>query len=319
MNKGPLKGYSFKYTAFDGKGDPKEAANIAQKVVMGDYFAVVGSSLSLEALAAAPILDRDKVVLYTTFAASSKLTSSGWTNVFMSFPIAQKEGSAGADVLVKKYGWKKVIEFYENTPYGQGLHEGFVARVKELGGEVLQSFTHDPKADVVFSSPLTTAKGLNPQAIFLAENYESAGIIIAQALKMGLNVSFVAVSGALNDTCVKMAGGEKAVENVMWLSLFSPFAARQKVKKFVETYQQKYGAIPDDPAALTYDALLGIKAAVELGADSRDKLSGFLHSKSWVPPEGITNKTIKYDDNGNILGSELLVIKFKNGKFALAE
>lgn len=319
MSKGPLKGYTFKYTAFDGKGDPKEAANIAQKVVIGDYFAVVGSSLSLEALAAAPILDRDKVVLYTTFAASSKLTGSGWTHVFMSFPVAQKEGSAGADVLVKKYGWKKVVEFYENTPYGQGLHEGFVARVKELGGEVLQSFTHDPKADVVFSSPLTTAKGLNPQAIFLAENYESSGIIIAQALKMGLNVPFVAVSGALNDTCVKMAGGEKAVENVMWLSLFSPFAARPKVKKFVETYQQKYGAVPDDPAALTYDALLGIKAAIELGAGSRDKLASFLHSKSWVPPEGITNKAIKHDDNGNILGSELLVIKYKNGNFALVE
>ena len=105
----------------------------------------------------------------------------------------------------------------------------------------------------------------------------------------------------------------------MWLSLFSPFAARPKVKKFVDSYKQKFGVIPDDPAALTYDALLGIKAAIELGANSRDKVATFLHSKDWAPPEGTTNKAIKHDDKGNILGSELLVIKFKNGKFALVE
>ena len=38
MASGPYAGYTFTYQFFDGKGDPTEAANIAQQIVMGDFF-----------------------------------------------------------------------------------------------------------------------------------------------------------------------------------------------------------------------------------------------------------------------------------------
>jgi branched-chain amino acid transport system substrate-binding protein len=316
---GAYKDYTFSYEFFDGKADPKEAANIAQQIVMGNYYAVVGSSLSLESLAAAPILDRKSITIYTTFSASSKLTSSGWKNVVMSFPIAQQEGAAGADIVITKMGKKKVVEFYENSPYGQGLHEGFVARVKELGGEVIKSYTNDAKADVDFSAPITEIKGLTPDAIFLSETYEPAGVIMGQLRKAGVEVPIAACSGALDKTAVEMAGGEAAVTNVQWLSLFSPESSRPKVQAFVKEYEAENAAlVPDDAAALTYDSLVGIKTALENGVVAREDLAAKLRGGSLPAPEGITNPAIKHDATGNIVGSQLIIIIYKNGKFQLA-
>ena len=319
MASGPYAGYTFTYQFFDGKGDPTEAANIAQQIVMGDFFATVGSSLSLESLAAAPILDRKNIVMYTTFAASGKLTSSGWKNVFMSFPTATIEGAAGADVVVTKLGYKNVVDFYENSPYGQELHAGFEARVKELGGTVLSSYTHEAKSDVSFSSPLTEIKGKKPDAIYLAEFYEGAGLIVSQALKMGLDLPFVACSGALDKTMIDMAGGAANVKNVTWTSLYSPESTRPKVQAFVKEYQAQYNLTPDDASSLTYDALLDIMTAIEAGASQREKLADKLHDASLPKPEGITNPAISHDANGNIQGSQLLIIKYVNGKFGLAQ
>jgi len=315
---GPFQGYSFDYQVFDGRADPKEAANIAQQIVMGDYYAVVGSSLSLEALAAAPILDRENITIHTTFAASSKLTSSGWNNTVMAFPMAEVEGAAGADIVITKMGKKRVVEFYENSPYGQGLHAGFVARVKELGGEVIKSYTNDAKADVDFSAALTEIKDLGADAIFLSETYEPAGVIMAQVVKMGIDLPIAACSGALDKTAVEMAGGESAVAKVQWLSLFSPESTRPKVQAFVREYQAENGFVPDDAAALTYDALLGVKAALENGVVARKDLAAMLRSDKLQPYEGITNPAIKHDATGNIIGSQLLIVIYKDGKFQLA-
>lgn len=319
LTAGPFAGYTFQIESFDGKADPKEAANIAQKIVIGDYFAVVGSSLSLEALAAAPILDRANIPLYTTFASSPKLTSSGWNNVVMSFPVAPKEGAAGADIVITDLGKKKVVEFYENSPYGQGLHEGFVPRVQELGGEVLKSYTNDAKADVDFSAPLTEIKNMGAEAIVLNETYEAAGVIMGQARKMGIDLPIVACSGALDQTAVEMAGGEAALGDVRWLSLFSPESTRPKVQAFVTEYgKENNGMVPDDAAALTYDALVGIKAALEQGVATREELAAKLRSGKMTAPEGITNPAISHDEVGNILDSKLLIIIYKDGKFQLA-
>jgi branched-chain amino acid transport system substrate-binding protein len=319
MKSGPYAGYTFSYQFFDGKGDPTEAANIAQQIVMGDFFVTVGSSLSLESLAAAPILDRKNIVMYTTFAASGKLTSSGWKNVFMSFPTATIEGAAGADVVVTKLGYKKVVDFYENSPYGQELHAGFEARAKELGATVLSSYTHEAKSDVSFSSPLTEIKGQQPDCIYLAEFYEGAGLIVSQSLKLGLNVPFVACSGALDNSMIDLAGGADAVKNVTWTSLYSPESAKPKVQAFVKEYQAQYNLTPDDASSLTYDALLDIMTAIEAGAAKREDLAAKLHDPSLPKPEGITNPAISHDANGNIQGSELLLINYKDGKFALAQ
>jgi branched-chain amino acid transport system substrate-binding protein len=319
MTAGPYKGYTFAYTFFDGKGDPTEAANIAQQIVMGDFFATVGSSLSLESLAAAPILGRKNIVLYTTFAASSKLTSSGWKNVFMSFPTATIEGAAGADVVVTDLGFKRVVDFYENSPYGQELHQGFKARAEELGATVVGSYTHEAKSDVSFSSPLTEVKGLKPDCIYLAEFYEGAGMIVSQARKLGLDVPFVACSGALDKTMVEMAGGDEAVADVTWTSLYSPESTRPKVQAFVDEYETEYDLTPDDAASLTYDALLEIKTAIEAGVTQREELADMLRDPSLAKVEGITNEAISHDADGNILGSKLLLITYQDGNFTLAQ
>jgi len=188
-----------------------------------------------------------------------------------------------------------------------------------LGGETLKSYTNDAKADVDFSAQLTEIKNMGAEAIVLNETYEAAGLIMGQARKMGIDLPIVACSGAYGDTAVEMAGGEDVLGEVYWLSLYSPDSSRPKVQTFAEEYAaENDGMVPDDAAALTYDALIGIKAALEQGVTTREELAAKLRSGTMTAPEGVTNPAISHDAEGNILDSKLLKIIFKDGKFQLA-
>ncbi len=76
---GGINGRQIAYEVFDDRGDPKEAANIAQKVV-GDpkFVAGIGHFRSVCTLAAAPIYDEAEFIFLTN-SVNSKITGiSPW-------------------------------------------------------------------------------------------------------------------------------------------------------------------------------------------------------------------------------------------------
>ncbi|MDN5929411.1 MAG: ABC transporter substrate-binding protein, partial [Hyphomicrobiales bacterium] len=103
-----VPGANFKIVVEDSKGDPQEAANVAQKFASrGDVMAVVGDFSSTACLAAAPIYQRSGIIMITPTASHPDITKTG-DYIFRNTPIASSEAGAVVDWGTKDLGFKKV-------------------------------------------------------------------------------------------------------------------------------------------------------------------------------------------------------------------
>src|SRR5215203_5526709 len=88
---------AFAQVVEDSKGDPQEAANVAQKFASrGTITAVVGDFSSTACLAAAPIYHRAGIIMMTPTASHPDITKTG-RFIFRNTPIAATEADAVTD------------------------------------------------------------------------------------------------------------------------------------------------------------------------------------------------------------------------------
>jgi branched-chain amino acid transport system substrate-binding protein len=120
----------------DDKGDPKEAANTANKFVSDkSILAVVGHFNSSATLAAAPIYNKNKVVEISPSSSSPKVTDAGdYTFRVITTDAYQAQFVAN---WTKEEGYKKAAIVYEQTDFGLGLSDVYSKIAKENGIEMV--------------------------------------------------------------------------------------------------------------------------------------------------------------------------------------
>jgi len=304
IRRGKLKGYKFELSFFDDKGDPKEAANIAQQVVMGDYFAALAHSNSSCALAALPIYDRNNMLMATTLAAAYSITHSGYTHIVKTWPSTSIEGRAIAHIAVKVLGKKKFVEFYENTAYGQQLSTAFHKAAEGLGAEVLKSYNVIVGQDVDFRSYLTVARKLGVDMLISNLAYTESGLVVNQARAIGLDVPIMICTGSDNPRFFELAGQDMG--DVYMPGIFSPYSERPMTRKFMKLFGEKYGKEPGCLAAAGFDVPILIRAAIEDGGTTRETLAKYARRIKGV--EGATT-TIDVDEESGEVIREMYELK----------
>ena len=312
--KGPLKGAKFELVSYDDKGDPKEGANNAQKIVtQKDVFCVIGPQLSSVALAMAPIYERAKMVMFSPYATNPNLTKQGYKYVFRNIQTGETEGPDYATKVVKKLGYKNIGFIYENTGYGMGMRDPFINYVKELGATIVGVESYIQGQDKDFSTILTKLRAKNPDCLFLGGIYTEEGVIVKQARAMGWNVPIVCNTGANHPSFVELAGD--SAEGVHFVALFNVTIDNPKVKAFVKAYEKMFRGIASESAALAYDAFYTVNAAIEAGSAKRESLAEYLHKTSY---DGVTGKT-QFDEKGDVVQKSGYLMVVKNGKFVAVE
>ena len=308
FKKGKFKGYGLEPTYFDDKGDPKESANIAQKIVIGDYFAEIGPTNSSPASASAPIFDRNNVAMILVYASDYRLTHSGYKNVFRMVSTTESEGYAYAAGAVTKLGHKKIAEIWENTAYGQTLHQYFGKKVKELNAELVASEAFVAGQDIDFKPILTKLKGLNPDLIMLNLTYNDGGLVVSQARNLGWDVPMLAATGCNAPKFVEMMPANPG--DVYIAVIFSQLSDDPNVKNFLKGFEEMHKKGPSEASALSYDATLTLIQAIELGATKRENLKDYLMK---VDYQGVTSRK-KFDKNGDIVAPDFPVLKLGSDK-----
>lgn len=308
LKSGPYKGYKFEAVYFDDKADPKESANIAQQVVIGDYFAEIGPTNSSPASASAPIYDRADIPMILVYATDTRLTHSGYTNVFRITVTTDTEAESYARHLVKTLKKKKIVEIWENTAYGQVLHKSFVENLKAVGGELLLSESIDAAKDVDFKAILTKMKSLNPDMLQLNLTYTPGALIVSQARGMGFNVPMLSAMGCNNPKFIEMMPADPGV---VYLSpTFNHLSKEPAIVNFISSYKKKFNAEPSESAALAYDAVNALKSAIEAGAAKPSDVKNYLRK---VDFPGVTNR-IRFDKFGDVSQPSLPLWKLNKSK-----
>jgi branched-chain amino acid transport system substrate-binding protein len=308
FKKGNFQGYKVEATFFDDKGDPKESANVAQQVVIGNYFAEIGPTNSSPANASAPLYDRNNMAMILVYASDYRLTHSGYKNVFRIVCTTKTEGESYAVQIVDTLGKKKIADLWENTAYGQTLHQFFEDKVKELGGEIISSETYVAGQDVDFKPVLTKMKNLGPDMIMLNVTYNDGGLIVSQARTLGWGVPMLGAIGCNAPKFVEMMPDDPG--EVYLSVLFNQISSAPKIQNFIENYRTMFGTEPSESAALAYDAFNALVNAIELGAAKREEVKDYLLK---VDFQGVTNR-IRFDEYGDVFQPALPLLKLGSGK-----
>jgi branched-chain amino acid transport system substrate-binding protein len=311
------KKYKINLIIEDNAGKADQSASSAQKLITQQKVtAIVGPNASRYALPAAEIAESGKVVLITPWSTAPKATLDAKTGaskkyVFRACFIDPFQGRVVAKFVLDNLKLKKAAILYDvASEYNKGIAEIFKEVYEQNGGKVvaLETYTTNDKD---FSSQLTKIKKAEPEVIFLPNYYSEVPLQIQQAKRLGITVPFIGADAWGSAELTKLCGAD--CNDYYFSTHYAADTATDTTKKFIAAYKAKYGATPDDVAALTYDSFgLLLQALKTAGKNDRQAVRNALAK---IPLyDGVTGNMQFKEGSGDPIKSAV-ILKIKDGKF----
>ncbi|ALS29942.1 Leu/Ile/Val/Thr/Ala-binding protein [Paenibacillus sp. 32O-W] len=313
-NQGGYNGQKVKLIYGDDKNDPKEAANVAQKIASNsEVLAVIGHWSSSATFAGIPIYERNKVPMITPTASHPDLTKEETKWIFRSSTTQDMEGKNLADFAVNKLKKKKIAVLYINTDWGQSNASAFKKYAEQFGAEVTVYDSYPPGQNIDYTSALTKVKGTNPDLLYLGSLYNEGTLIIKQAKEMGLQADFMGASPFASDGF--LAAGD-AVEGVYLDSLYYPEADNERVKTFVAEFREMFGHEAGYFNALAHDATTAVLEGLKQGGPTRQGIRDAMEKLKGFP---VVTGEIVFDEKRDDTNKPYYNLKVENGAFVLVK
>lgn len=314
---GYLPGTKIQILDADSGGEKGQAITLASRFAKTDnVLMILGPMTSLEATAAAPIANEQKVVLFST-SASKGITAAGPYSFKMQ-PVGSDNMGPLAEYAVNKLGVKKVALVFDRGNDGYvGQKDGIKAAFEKAGVKIVNE-DGILATDTDFLALATKLATSDADAFFVTSPAEVGANLLLQARQAGLpaKVRMLAPSTFASDSFLDIAG-KAATGSIISADYFigDPSPANQA---FVKAYAAAYGQQPDNWAAVGYAlAKVALTAVKNAGADpTREKVMQEL-TKLRDQPSILGNHVWTMDDQRNpSYGAALLEVR--NGKFELA-
>lgn len=301
----------------DSANKADQAALTAQKLITEEnVLAIIGPNASLGAVPASAIAESSRTVLITPWSTNPKTTLDARSGkpkkyVFRACYTDPFEGHVLALFVLNNLKFKRVAALYDvasEAPKSQT--DLFRKSLAEHGGEMIAAETYT-SGDRDFSAQLTKIKEANPNIIFLPAYYNDVPLVIRQAKRLGIIAPFIGSDAWSSPELIPLSEG--AVEGFYFANHFASDIATPVAKRFIEAYRAKYGKLPDDVAALSYDACgLLFQAIKQAGALDRQSLRDSLAKISRF--EGVTG-TMQFKEGSGDPIKSAVILQIKNGKF----
>ncbi|MDR2112845.1 MAG: ABC transporter substrate-binding protein [Candidatus Accumulibacter sp.] len=249
------KKYPLEFIFEDNESKPETAVNVTLKLIdRDDVLAIIGPQSSRQAVPAGAVANDNETPMITPWSTNPDATKDRpW--VFRAAFLDPFQAPVAADFATKQFNAKKAAVLFEiSNDYSKGLADNFRSAWEERhgAGSIVAFESHGPK-DQDFSAQLTKMIAAKPDFIFLPENYSFAALIVPQARDLGYKGSFMGSDAWGSAELMKLCGD--ACKGQFFSTHYAAAGAQGKTKEFIDEYNKKYGYIPDDVAALTWDAV----------------------------------------------------------------
>jgi branched-chain amino acid transport system substrate-binding protein len=309
--------YKIELFVEDNGGRADQSAAAAQKLItQQEVVAIVGPNASRYAIPASEIAESSETVLITPWSTNPKATLDATTNkpkkyVFRACFIDPFQGRVLAKFALEKLKAKKAAVLYDvASDYNKGIAEFFKQTYEQNGGKVVAFETYTTN-DKDFSAQLTKIKAANPDVIFLPNYYSEVPLQVQQAHRLGIKQPFIGSDSWGSPEIITLAGS--GLEGYYFSTHYAPDSAAPAAVKFIDRYQKAYGSVPDDVAALTYDAF-GLLWTALRNAGKIDRPS-VQKAMAVIPNyDGVTGKMQFKAGSGDPIKSAV-ILQIKNGKF----
>ena len=173
------------------------------------------------------------------------------------------QGPVAVDFAMEQFKAKKAAVLYAlANDYSKGLAEIFKADFeKKNGAGSVVAFESYGDRDQDFSAQLTTIIAAKPDFIFLPNNYNEVALTVKQAHDLGWKGPFMG-SDAWGSAELMNLCGDDCI-GAFFSTHYAAAGATGATKAFIDKYNAKYGYIPDDVAALTWDATRLVLQAIQ--------------------------------------------------------
>lgn len=294
----------------DAQCNAQKAASAAEKLVNVDKVQLIlGAGCSGETLGAAPIVERGKVVLFSSVSTSPEITTAG-DYIFRNAPSDTTSTDVMSEILSQKY--KKVALITQNNDFSQAYRNALkpklaVAGVELVVDEAFNTGTTD------FKTILQKVKDSGAEALANVPGETSpGGFITKQARELGIELPIYGPDGISGTEYFDIA--KDAAEGTI-IVIVAADKSRSDVQAFLDKFHQKVGhdSVAEAYMLLTWDRLNIIKNAIEAVGYDGTKIKDYLYGMETY--KGLGGDT-KFDSNGD---SSILpnVMIAKDGKFVI--
>jgi len=262
------KKYDVELVIEDNESKAESAVKVATKMItQDDVLAIIGPQASKQAVPTGEVCNNYKTPMISPWSTNPNTTKDR-PYVFRGCFLDPFQGPVLAKFVTEEFGFKKAAVLYDvASDYPKGLAEFFKQAWEKIHGpgSVVAYETFTTK-DTDFSAQLTKIIKSDAQVLFLPQYYNEVALIVQQAHALGWKKPIVGSDSWGSAETVKLCGQD--CYGLFFSTHYAAAGAKGATKAFIDRYKAKYGYIPDDVAALTWDSLHIVQKAIE----SLDKL-----------------------------------------------
>jgi branched-chain amino acid transport system substrate-binding protein len=245
----------------ESKSDSAVKAN-TKMITQDDVLVIVGPQSSAQAVPAGEVANNYKTTMISPWS-TNPATTLDRPYVFRGCFLDPFQGPVVANFIAEEFGFTKAAVLYDvASDYPKGLAEVFKAAWEKKNGAgsvvAYESFT---TKDTDFSSQLTKIIRSGAQVLFTPQYYNEVPLIVKQAKDLGWKGPIVGSDSWGSAETVELCG--EPCYGLFFSSHYAAAGAKGATKAFIDRYNTAHGYIPDDVAALTWDALRLAQQAIE--------------------------------------------------------
>jgi len=264
------KKYPVELVIEDNESKAESAVKVNTKMITEDeVLFIVGPQSSKQAIPAGEVANNYKTPMISPWSTNPDTTKDR-PFVFRGCFLDPFQGPVLANFIKEEFGFTKAAVLYDvASDYPKGLAEFFKeAWEKNNGPGSIVAFESFTTKDADFSSQLTKIIKSGAEVLFTPQYYNEVALIVQQAHELGWNKPIVGSDSWGSAETIELCG--KDCYGLFFSTHYAAAGAKGATKAFIDRYNKAHGYVPDDVAALTWDAL----GLVQMAIQSCGKLTG---------------------------------------------
>ncbi|SPF50189.1 Extracellular ligand-binding receptor [Syntrophobacter sp. SbD1] len=249
------KTYRLEFIYEDNESKAESAVAAALKLIAQDeVIGIIGPQASKQAIPAGEVCNANKTPMISPWSTNPQTTENR-PYVFRACFLDAFQGPVVAKFAAAEFNAKKAAVLYDiSSDYPKGLAEFFKEAFEKINGPgsvvAFETFTHGDKD---FSAQLTKISKSDADILFTPQYYDEVPLIVRQARELGWNKPILGSDSWGSAELMTLCGD--ACIGSYFSTHYAAAGAKGATREFIDKYKAKYGYVPDDVAALTWDAI----------------------------------------------------------------
>ncbi len=257
------KKYKVEFVYGNNETNPTAAASLTIKQVTSEkVLGIVGPLSSAQAIPVGQMAQAFDTPMISPWS-TSPITTKDRPYVFRSCFVFTIQGPALTKFATSEFKTTKAAVLFDVvSAYPRGMAKNFkeAFEAKNGAGSVV-AFEEFRTGDQDFSKQLTRIKESGAGFIFAPQHYNEVPLIVRQAKSMGLTIPIMGSNSWAGGDLIGECGTD--CNGLFFGGNYAPGKATGLNKEFVDAYVKVYKQNPDEPAALTWDAVRVLIEAIK--------------------------------------------------------